>query len=295
MPFTLERLLMRWFPIISALVLSLGLGGCSAVRLVYNNAPELLYWWLDAFVDFDGPQTLRLRADLQNVHDWHRREELPLLADVLKNLQTSTPQAVTGEQVCKLYDYLQTRTLAVAERLVPTAAAIIPTLQDSQLEHIAHEYDKRNRAWREEWMEGTAAERMRHRSGLILDRAESFYGRLNASQQAMVRTQIENSVLDAPLQYREMLRRQQDGFQMLRQLRTSRATDAEVQTEVRGLLTRTLNSPDPAYRIYLDKFTRQACANIAQLHNSSTPEQRLFLAQTLRDYEDDARALINRR
>jgi hypothetical protein len=295
MPFSLERLLIRWFPIISALLLSLALGGCSAVRFAYNNAPALMYWWLDAFVDFDGPQTLRVRADLQSVHDWHRREELPLLADVLKNLQTSTTQAVSGEQVCKLYDYLQSRTLAVADRLVPTAATIVPTLQDSQLEHMAREYDNRNRAWREEWIEGTATERMRRRISLILDRAESFYGRLSASQQAMIRAQISSSVLDAPLQYQEMLRRQQDGFQMLRQLRANRATDAEIQAEIRALLTRTVNSPDPAYRIYLEQFTRQACTNIAQLHNSSTPEQRVHLAQTLRDYEDDARTVINQR
>jgi hypothetical protein len=51
-------------PIISApprvwlwgLGLALALGGCSALRLSYNNAPTLLYWWLDGYADFDKSQ-----------------------------------------------------------------------------------------------------------------------------------------------------------------------------------------------------------------------------------------------
>ena len=30
------------------------LAGCSAVRLAYNQAPDLMYWWLNGYVDFDA-------------------------------------------------------------------------------------------------------------------------------------------------------------------------------------------------------------------------------------------------
>jgi dihydrodipicolinate synthase/N-acetylneuraminate lyase len=40
------------------------LGACSAVKLAYNNLPELSYWWLDAYLDFDGTQTPKVRDEL---------------------------------------------------------------------------------------------------------------------------------------------------------------------------------------------------------------------------------------
>ncbi len=34
-----------------------GLSACSAIKIGYNNLPELSYWWLDGYVDFDGAPT----------------------------------------------------------------------------------------------------------------------------------------------------------------------------------------------------------------------------------------------
>ena len=42
--------------LLAALVL-LGLGGCSAVKLSYQNAPELTYWWLDSYLDLNDTQS----------------------------------------------------------------------------------------------------------------------------------------------------------------------------------------------------------------------------------------------
>ena len=78
--------------IIGVLLASLMLGGCSAVRLGYNNGPSLMYWWLDSYFDFDDGQTRRMRRDLQAAHDWHRKTELPLLANTLKELMEPLKQ-----------------------------------------------------------------------------------------------------------------------------------------------------------------------------------------------------------
>src|SRR5580765_4822032 len=37
------------------------LGACSALRIGYGAAPDLVYWWLDGYVDFDDTQTPRVR------------------------------------------------------------------------------------------------------------------------------------------------------------------------------------------------------------------------------------------
>ena len=52
-----------------------------------------------------------------------------------------------------------------------------PTLSDAQLLHLEREYDKRNRTWREDYLDGSADARTDHRLTKIAERVETFYGR----------------------------------------------------------------------------------------------------------------------
>lgn len=272
-------------------MLVFALGGCSAVRLGYSNAPNLAYWWLDDYFDFDSLQGERMRADLQSLHAWHRQEELPLFKELLKNLQTAAAQPVTPEQVCSLHAYLQTRAQATAEHLAPGLAAIAPSLQAAQMEHMAQRLDKRSRQWREEWMDGTAADISERRVKQLVERAEWFYGRLDAPQMAMVRAQMAAVEFDSAVELRESLRRHQDTLHTFRQLRTHNTPELQAQNDIRALVARSLHSPEPGYRQYFSKISAQSCAVVAALHNSTSPSQRQKLMQTLQTYENDARAL----
>ena len=279
--------------IIGALLVTLILGGCSAVRLGYNSSPTLAYWWLDSYFDFDGEQSLRVRSDLQAVQDWHRKEELPLLVQTLKDLQTMAPKSVTPAQVCHLVSGLQSRVQTTLDRVTPTIAAIAPTLQAAQLEHISREFDKRNRKWREEWIEGTLAERTDRRIKQIVERAESFYGTLEPPQVAIVRRHVDASSFNGSRLYKEKQRRHQDAMRVLKELGASRVSASQATAAIRGLLERSMNAPDPAYRQYMDRLTNESCAAMAALHNSSSADQRTFLVQSLRGYEADASALAS--
>ncbi len=281
--------------IIGVLLASLMLGGCSAVRLGYNNGPSLMYWWLDSYFDFDDGQTRRMRRDLQAAHDWHRKTELPLLANTLKELQNLAPKPVSADQVCTIVGELQTRLQVTLERITPGIAAIAPGLQDAQLEHIARAYEKRERKWRDDWLDGSATERSERRIKQIVERAESLYGPLEAAQIAVVRTHIGQSTFDGMRQFREMQRRHQESLAVLRKMRSGENSAAQAPAEIRRLLLQTFKSPDPAYRRYIDQLTTDKCAALANLHNSSTAEQRARLAQTLKGYESDARALAAER
>ncbi|MDR7308166.1 DUF6279 family lipoprotein [Rhodoferax saidenbachensis] len=285
---------LRWCAIIGLLMTSLVLGGCSAVRLAYNNAPDFTYWWLDGYFDFDGAQSLRLRNDLQSLQDWHRKGELPQLAETLKNLNTAATQPVAPEQVCKLSAYLEERVQTVLDRAAPTAVALAPSLTVAQLDHLARALDKRNREWREEWLDGTPEQRNDRRLKKLVERAEGFYGRVSDEQRALLQSQLDTSAFDASLQYREILRRQQDVLQTLRALRASNPAEIHVQAEVRALVARSLQSPDPVFRQYTDRVRTQACSAIAAFHNSTTTSQRSKLQQTLQGYEADVRALMAR-
>ena len=70
----------------------------------------------------------------------------------------------------------------------------------------------------------------------------------------------------------------------------------ETATErVRGHIARIVQSPAPGYKAYADDLVRQGCAQFAQLHNSTTREQRANAVRVLKGYEDDLRVLSAQR
>jgi dihydrodipicolinate synthase/N-acetylneuraminate lyase len=67
------------------------LTACSAVKLGYGAAPELAFWRLDAYLDFDDAQAAQVRDDLATLHQWHRSNELPRYAALLEQAERLAP------------------------------------------------------------------------------------------------------------------------------------------------------------------------------------------------------------
>lgn len=267
-----------------------GLGACSAVRLSYNNAPELMYWWLDGFVDFDKAQAQRVRADLAALARWHRKEELPLVAELLQNAQAlaSQPQ-VSGEQFCGLYERGAKRMEALVQRALPNAAAVATTLQPGQLKSMAAAYDKNNRKWREEWL-STDSDGVAKRTLKIRERLEDFYGALSPAQVRQLQVRLERAAQDEPLHYREIVRRQQLLLQTLATLRQADTNTA--QTALAEMAQGYFHSSDPAYRASKEASVVQTCEAMAELHRSTTAQQRNNMVTALQGYARDVQSLI---
>lgn len=274
-----------------AVGLAIGLAGCSAVKLGYNNAPDLGYWWLDHYLDFNDTQSIQVRADLVTLQAWHRQREIPLLVGTLVTVQQLASGDVTPGQVCDRWAELKLRLRATLDQTEPAAVALATTLTAPQLDHLARQLDKRSAKWRAQWLDVTPSERAERRLKQLTERVEMFYGPLEETQLAVLRARVTASAFDASLNWRESQRRQKDIVQTLRQLQTGTPDQARIRAALQALLARSMNSPDAAYRSYVSKITRESCTLLAALHNSSTSAQRLKVIETLKDYETDARSL----
>ena len=274
------------------MLLAATLNGCGMVRIAYNQAPDALYWWLDGYFDFNEAQTQRLRADLDTLQVWHRANELPAYLALLDKARTLAGGEVDSTQTCSLFQEGRARAIAALERLEPTIVAIAPTLTLEQIGHLEDKLDKRNRKWRADWMEGPQNKRVNKRVKEAVSRAETFYGKLDERQQAVIRSSIARSSYDPQITYRESLRREQDALATLRSFHSAPVTPAQVRTAMRGLFDRSVNSPDLAYRSYLEAITKDGCTAVAELHNSTTQAQRQKAAKTLKSYEDDFSSLL---
>jgi hypothetical protein len=282
-----------WHIIRALLVLAaaLLLSACSLVRLGYSQVPELAYWWVDGFFDLNDAQGSALRQDLQTLHDWHRRQELPELASALRSLQDEAAQDVTAAQLCRWVDALKPRIDAVLTQSEPGLATLVARLSPEQLTHLQRQLEKRQQKWRDEWLKGNSTERQARRLERLVDRVEDFYGPLSPTQRALLQRSIANSPFDLGLTEAEMLRRQQDFLQTLQRLGSTGPSPQQMRTELHLLLQRSQNSPNAAYRAHVSQLTQANCDTLATLHNSSSVAQRARLIARLKGFEDDARAM----
>jgi hypothetical protein len=278
--------------IIGAL-LPLFLAACSTVQFGYKQADSLSYWWLDSYLDLAPAQSAQVRADLTALHAWHRRHELPAYIELLQQMQRLAADSQTSaQQFCALAPQLRQRMLRLGEQSAAMAASLAPTLTPEQLQHLARQFDKRNRTWREQWLELSADELQEKRFKQAKERAELLYGRLSKAQLTRLHQQLGGSSFDPNLSYREALRRQQDIVQTLREHSAASARSSHVETEMLALIERSVLSPDPVYRRHSEQWIAESCQLLAVLHGSASPAQRAHAKEQLQSYENDLRELL---
>lgn len=283
--------LLRIIGLAGVLALAGLLGACSAVKIAYNQAPELAYLQLDGYFDFSDTQTSRVKEELAKVQRWHRSTQLPAYGDFLKKWQALLPGDLDEAQVCSATDDLRSSLVAISNRVEPIVAELAGTLAPEQLKFLQRKFSKLNREYQSDFLEGTPASRIDKRVKKAAGRAEMLYGSLDEKQLAVLRRQIGQSVFDASMSLAEHQRRQQDALQTLAPLASGAATPAQAKSAIRGYFERSLNSPNPVYRSYQEKLTRDNCKTLALLHNSTSVAQRAKAVQTLADYALDLRTL----
>jgi hypothetical protein len=267
------------------------LSACSAIKLAYNQAPELLYWWLDSYIDFNSQQTPKVRDELARLQAWHRSSELPKTSALLQKAAALLPGNVAPAQVCAVFDEVRVLGNNVTDQALPAVAELVPTITAPQLEKLQRKYQKNNDEFAKDYLQASPEERKTKRMKSAVERSERIYGKLGDAQLQAISTAIDNSSFDATLSLKERERRQKDAIDTLRQLSLAKPSPAATQTALRAYLERSIISPDPAYRQHADKLVQESCESFAAVHASTTPAQRAKAVQTLQGYETDLRTL----
>ncbi len=261
------------------------------MRFAYNRAPELVYWWLDGYADFDDAQKPRVRRAIGDWFAWHRRTQLTDYADLLARGEAEALADTTPERACQWWGDLNQRVDAAAERMVVPAADLLLTLTPEQIAHIERRYAHFNDDFRDDYLQPDPADRERATEKRTVERAEMLYGRLDARQRALIRQMLAESPFDPELWFAERRYRQQEALQMMRQIVNEHASREEAQVLLRSYFAHMKQSPREAYRAYADQLARFNCGFAARLHNQTTTAQRQTAARKLRGWEGDLRAL----
>ena len=271
------------------------LQGCSVIKLAYNQAPELAYWYLDSHLDFTGEQSVQVKASLHQLQAWHRQTQLPAYASTLQQLQQQLSADTTAAQACAVVADVRSKLGTISRQAEPLAASLVGTLDAGQLQHMAQKFAKNNAKEEAERLDDGIKTRQEKRLQQAIERAERLYGTLSDSQRTAMARRLAQSRFDDRLMFAEKQRRQRDALNTLQPLSAGQASSEQALAAMRGLTGRALASPDQAYRAYLDQLGQENCQIFADLHNSTTPAQRSKAKETLQGYVQDIQILNARK
>jgi Family of unknown function (DUF6279) len=270
----------------------IGLSGCSTLKVVYNSSDDLIYWWLDGYADLQDGQKQFTRDALTDLQRWHRQQQLPEYVTLLKRMQAMAPHDITPAQVCAVTEDMKNSFVSLLRFVEPANTKLATQLKPEQLVSIRKRFDKTNKTWKEDWLNPTAEDRLRYRIKLATNRLEDFYGRLDKPQREVLHQWLSESIFDPKLSYAERERRQADSLQTFQRMAQEGSATTQAQALLRGLTERSFNSPNERYRAYNRELWNENCEGFAKLHNSTTPAQRQRMAEALRGYEQDFKALM---
>jgi len=156
---------------------------------------------------------------------------------------------------------------------------------------MERKYAKVNAQFRDDYLQTDPTDRLNESVRRAIDRAEMLYGSLDDAQRERLLRAITASPFDPQLWLSERMLRQQEILVTLRRLNAERAAPDQTLAAVRMLAQHTLRSPREAYLSYQERLYQYNCRIAAQLHNSTSREQRLAAAKKLKSWEEDARVL----
>ena len=269
------------------LVWGLLLQGCSAVKLAYNQVPQLAYWQLNRYLDLSDAQTDRVRSELDLLHQWHRSTMLPQHARLLQQVQQHLPGTVTPEQACRIYDDARIQLDAVWAQAEQQLLWLAPQLSPAQIRTLEMQQAQSNVDWKKQWLDASPEQMREQRYKQLLSRAETFYGTLDEPAREALRSYVARSSFDPQRSYVERLRRQKDLVEVLQGIAQNGSDHLRTLGLLRGYRTRYNASPDPTYQRYAQRLVEEGCEAFARMHNAMAPVQRLQAVQSLKGYERD--------
>jgi len=268
------------------------IAGCSAVKLSYNNAPDLMYWWLDGYVNFSAKQKPLLKQQLTSLQSWHRQNELPKYVDFLQSINQLAPDKVTPQQVCSLFDSAKIRIQTFNAEIAPIVHSISPDLSTSQLKHIEKKFAENNEEWRDKWIDDKPDKLQKKRLEDAVERAESFYGKLNRAQKDLLLSHIQASSFSPETSYQRRIQNQQRLLGLMRAIQQAELSGEQANIQIQAFMSQMTDPDDAEYAAYMDTLSTESCHTMANLHNSSTPKQRKNLQSNLQAYIDNFNTLI---
>lgn len=285
-----------WLILCTALVL----GACSAIKLGYNNSATFAHTYLTSKVDFDSEQSTLIKTGLRGLLEWHRNNELPLLAQELQKTRLvlapkgETIQPVNAAQVSALYQVIRTSLRRTANEAAPVIAKNMLGLWPNQIANIQEALDKSNQDYREKRMGSDPGERVEKSVERMAERFEGWLGDLNPKQMARIEQWAQSAANNPEANYKKRLKRQQVFMQLATQSANRQIDQTTLTRELSQLLNDWQTPGNAAERKDFELRQQAVIEMVVDVLNSGNVAQRRHAAERAADWAEDLQILASK-
>ncbi len=266
------------------------LGGC-VIRVVYNQLDWLTLWYIEDYVDLDRAQEEQARALIARTLTWHRATQLPRYASLSRELLKTAEGPVSETFIADRYAEIVELLDALLRQVCPDIASLLQTLSDEQVEDLFAQLAEENMELEEDYS-GISREERRAKQGKAINRAfRRFTGRLNPPQEALIRSETEQSNdLSA-----DWLRRRAAWQQEFRVLMDGRKSNPGFDVRFTDLVLNPNQFDSPGYREIVEDNQRRFFKLTSDVLGTLSPAQARRLEKRLTTDTNDFDALIRDR
>lgn len=286
---------MRIWQRLALLLGALGITACSSIQFGYNNAPLLLQYQMDRYLNLDNSQEELLAQELSAFQSWHRQEALPDYAATLRQWAQglSVQRHFVAQDVVEKQDLLQAALLEMGQESAFRLAPLILTLTPEQKNRLRQRFDSANRDYNKDNRQNPARAEKERRERFV-KQYERWLGSLTRDQTQTLDQWLLSEPNNVELWGQERMARQQALLNLLAQARE--AASAERAAVALHDYFQSLSRYRVA-ELQVQRQSRQlALAELtAGLLNQMTDKQRQSLQSKLNGYAADFETLSQRR
>jgi hypothetical protein len=273
----------KWGPLAAALLLL----GCSTIQFAYNNVDWLLLDKADHYLDLNDAQRKQAESLVAARMAVHRREELPLYVETLKEVRGMLADNLTRKEVAIISERIPSLYRRTMRDSIPGIVTMLREIDDEQIDHLQRRLDERNREFEENFMATSMEVRLDRRVERSVGIFEFFIGELRPEQLELV-TRHRNAM---PLTADDWLAYHQSRQKLLLEMLRRRASAYELQNFLIAWWVELADQP-PALETKMAINTAAWSELILDLDTTVDAEQRQSLLDTLDMFIKELGALI---
>jgi len=283
---------MKKFNTCIVVALALLLAACSSLRLAYNNGDTLLYWWLDAYVDFDAEQKQDVKQDIDNLFRWHRKTQLQDYVQVLQHAQQQLKGNPTQADLMADYQDVRRRTQTLLMKAAPDMADLALSLKPDQLEQMEQKFAKNNAKFKRENMKGDADDQNKFRYKKSMEQFELWFGNFSREQEQSIRRASDARPLDNALWLDERMRRQRNILNLTRRIMQEKPPREVAMGWIQELIQQSFERLDQGERKqFFDNYTQGTVELVHTVIRNATPQQKAHAVKRMQGWVKDFNAL----
>jgi hypothetical protein len=220
-----------------ALSLTFLISSCSSIQIAYNQADFLLKWWLDDYLDFTDEQEKFYAQAIPPLLKKHRQEELPKALQKLRQLRAKLDKPLSEEDGTLVVHEIKTLSKESIYLAQDDLAKLALTLDVKQIQYLQNTFNKLNIKFQNDYLKGSAEDRLSKRLEKIIERTEAFSGDLSKSQKSQLKDIAKEYLLDMQIVYQTRIFKQQLILSTLKKISSEQPTLPQVKTLLNQLFT----------------------------------------------------------